>query len=206
MDVQTITMNPHEAQRRLHQYRKSLHHSADMEYAAAVAGYEALAGGTPVLQLRPTIRNAPRDEKGRPRIAVARADRHYLHFRWARFDSTASFSTLSSDQFWDYRRRNPDGLLLLDVNMGDQAREYTNGYALVPMVPPEAVAAAGGRSQLRHHLVVWEVEEWSDTPLNVAPDRDPLLVKVIHGDLCAVVAEWDLTELERAIMAGRVGA
>lgn len=25
----------------------------------------------------------------------------------------------------------------------------------------------------------------------------------IHGDLCAVVAAWDLTELERAVMVAR---
>lgn len=33
--------------------------------------------------------------------------------------------------------------------------------------------------------------------------KDPYLLRPIHGDLCAVVAAWDLTELERSVMAGR---
>ncbi|MGH3300400.1 MAG: hypothetical protein ACRDOK_01755 [Streptosporangiaceae bacterium] len=35
------------------------------------------------------------------------------------------------------------------------------------------------------------------------PPRDPALLRWIRGDLWAVVAQWDLTELERAVLSSR---
>ena len=196
MNVDTITMDPTEARERLRDYRTALHRSADEEYQAAAAGYKALANGTPILQYGPAIAAAPRDEKHRPMLAIARADRKQVMIRssWTRetrFDTTAGY----------YRSVPDSSLLTLVVNLGDPSPR--NGYALVPMVPPHALKACGGRSRLRDHLILWEVEEWADSPIQAVPDRDPYLLRPIHGDLCAVVAEWDLTDLERAVMAGR---
>ncbi|OWK42111.1 hypothetical protein FRUB_04189 [Fimbriiglobus ruber] len=52
--------------------------------------------------------------------------------------------------------------------------------------------------------ILWEVEQWADHRLDVAPDIDPYLLKHITGSLYAVIAEWDLTELERSILRGRI--
>lgn len=73
--------------------------------------------------------------------------------------------------------------------------------SLVPMVPAD-VRPSGN---LKYYFVLWEVEQWSDTSLTAVPDRDPYLLQHLAGDLYIVVAEWDLTELERAIMTGRRG-
>jgi len=35
----------------------------------------------------------------------------------------------------------------------------------------------------------------------MTPPRDPALIRHIRGDLWAVLAVWDLTELERAVLA-----
>jgi hypothetical protein len=35
------------------------------------------------------------------------------------------------------------------------------------------------------------------------PDRDPYLLRHVGGALYAVLAAWDLTDLERAIMSAR---
>lgn len=207
MNVPTITMDPAEAQARLDEYRASLVRSADAEYEAAVAGYEALAEGTPVVQYGPAIAAAPVDEKGRPMLAIARADRRQVEFEWFGTSRSARFNTAKVSR-WAL----PAGSLLdLWTPMGrlhgledrHGYRQTVRGYALVPMVPPHALKAAGGRSRLRDHVILWEVEEWADQPIQALPDRDPLLLRPIHGDLCAVVAQWDLTDLERAVMAGR---
>jgi hypothetical protein len=209
MEVPTIKMDREEARRRLEAYRAQLRRSADAEYGAVAAGYEALVEGTPVMQFGPAIRNAPRDEKGRPKLALARADRLQVKLRWS------SGPILTFDCTKDFRQSvYVDSLLVRQVNMGanhgmrDPQHRYlltVQGYALVPLVPPEALAAIGGRTYLREHLVLWEVEEWADQPIRAVPDRDPLLLRPLHGDLCAVVASWDLTDLERAVMAGRAG-
>ena len=65
--------------------------------------------------------------------------------------------------------------------------------AMVPLVPPPLRPAHA----LRNYHVLWEAD-WQQ-----APPADPALLKHIGGDLYAVLAIWDLTELERAVLAGR---
>jgi hypothetical protein len=74
--------------------------------------------------------------------------------------------------------------------------EPKRGTAMVPMVPPDVIKDGRG-CDLAKHFVLWEVESWA-----AAPPVDPMLLKPIGGDLYAVVAQWDLTELERAILRG----
>lgn len=45
--------------------------------------------------------------------------------------------------------------------------------------------------------ILWEAE-WQ-----AVPPKDPALLRHLGGDLYAVVAVWDLTELERAVLGGR---
>jgi hypothetical protein len=63
------------------------------------------------------------------------------------------------------------------------------------MVPPDVMPARG--CDLSKHFVLWEVENW-----DAAPPIDPILLRPIGGNLYAVVAQWDLTEVERMIIAG----
>jgi hypothetical protein len=46
--------------------------------------------------------------------------------------------------------------------------------------------------------VLWEVERWE-----LVPPTDPALIRHIRGDLWAVLATWDLTEIERHVLAQR---
>jgi hypothetical protein len=70
--------------------------------------------------------------------------------------------------------------------------------AMVPIVPPEHRPARG----LGDRLVLWEVDRWQwTTP--PAPPGDPALVRHVGGDIYAVEAVWDLTELEKLVLSGR---
>ncbi len=61
----------------------------------------------------------------------------------------------------------------------------------MPLIPPHLRPA----DAYRNYHILWECNEWR----RVAPS-DPLLLKHITGHVYAVVAQWDLTEIERAIM------
>lgn len=212
MNVETITMDKEEARERLRGYRTALHKSADEEYQAVAAGYEAMAAGYPIINYSAAIEDAPRDEKGRPMLAIARADMRQVRFEWRQGRTEADFSTLPRDlgrwqgfERWDYMGRWPHGLMVRRVDLGrtHDSGFRVDGYALVPLVPAEALNTIGGTSRLKDHLILWDVEAWSDTIIGAKPDIDPFLLRPIHGDLCAIVAQWDLTELERAVMRGR---
>jgi hypothetical protein len=197
MDVAFIEMPAEVAREELKTYRKALHRRADAEYEAIANGLEALAEGTPLLQMSRVFADCPRDEKGRPRLAIARADR-----RRVMYENRSRNYSLGFDQFnAGYDTRGPqirDGRI--EVPSANAPRTgYVAGYALVPLVPPDV---RGGRG-LRHFFTLWEVEKWSDRATDVGPDRDPYLLHRISADLYAVVGEWDLTPVEQAILAGR---
>lgn len=74
--------------------------------------------------------------------------------------------------------------------------------AMVPIVPPKLRPARG----LGDRLILWEVENWTWATVP-PPPGDPALLRHVGGDLYAVEAVWDLTELEKLVLAGRrVGA
>jgi hypothetical protein len=73
--------------------------------------------------------------------------------------------------------------------------------AMVPIVPPQHRPPRG----FGDRIILWEVEnwEWSRLPL---PPGDPALLRHVGGDIYAVEAVWDLTELERLVLSGRTAA
>lgn len=185
-------MEPQAAQAKLEAYQAQLRRRADEEYEAAVLGYRALAGGTSLLNLVDVFAQTGLGADGRPKLSIARADRKQVTVTVSQNNLT--FDTQERSR-WQYQ-----GSLLINVPLpGEWKHNY--GYALVPMVPAD-VRPSGN---LRDFFVLWEVEQWSDRRLLAVPDYDPYLLRHIVGDLYAVIAEWDLTELERAIMTGRRG-
>ena len=191
MNVTTITMDKEAAQVKLDAYRQQLRRRADEEYEAAAAGYQALAEGTPLLNLVDVFAETGLGDDGRPKLAIARADRRQVEVEVNR--NYLIFNTLRR-HLWDYQ-----GSLLINVPFQAPPNSFERGYGLVPMVPAD-VRPPGN---LREFFILWEVESWSDRPLLAKPDIDPFLLRHIGGYLYAVVAAWDLTPLERAVMAGR---
>lgn len=194
MNVATISMPVEEAERKLAAYRVQLRRRANEEYSAAAKGYAALAQGRPLLNLSDAFNSVGVGEDGRPRLAIARADRTQvgMYTSW-RESNTLIFDTRQRGNSF-YR-----GTLLLSVPVNYPTGPIKSGFSLVPMVP----ADVRPNGDLRNYFVLWEVEQWASQWITAVPDRDPYLLQHLAGDLYIVVAEWDLTELERAIMSGR---
>lgn len=50
----------------------------------------------------------------------------------------------------------------------------------------------------------WKIDQWEVEKWKPVPPRDPILVKRLTPNLFGVLATWNLTELERAIIRGRI--
>jgi hypothetical protein len=195
MHTPLITEDPAQAREQLAAYNRQLHRRDDPEYRAIAQGYAELIAGRPLLNLRECFATVPLDEKGRPRLAIARADRRTVRL---------SFEGRSRMVFDTRMNANPSRSLWIEVDVPPFERRHLGvSYALVPMIPAavRAKIPRGTRDASCH--ILWQVEQWSETPLGQQADRDPYLLRHLGVDLWVVLAEWNLTELERAVMAGR---
>lgn len=212
-----ITMPVAEAREKVAEYLKSVRERHSKEDAAILRGYKALARGHRVIDLPKCIRLGGEFDNGLPRIAVATASHHFVWVRrGTEYDATSKqYLSTGSVSFWPDGRyrvahnrvkdiyRCPPGTFTVGqpAPLGRPTRTWDgpwegNYRAMVPIVPPSLRPA----HSLDNYCTLFEVENWALDP--DAP-RDPALLKHIGGDLYAVVATWDLTELERAVLAGR---
>lgn len=212
MDVATIQMDPVEAQLKLDQYKEALsnrHSQAiEREYDAIVKGYEALAKGTPLINPREAISNAGWRADGRPVLAICRADQKQCRWRIERHSrfwdpitglSNGKWAPMTwrfegKKERWDRQRAANLVFYVQDVKT-EPPVDPKEGRAMVPIIPASILPERG--LDFKKHFILWEVENWDE-----APPVDPMLLKPIGGDLYAVIGQWDLTDLERAIIAG----
>lgn len=191
MNVSTIKMDRAAAQAKLDAYGKRIAKGASdrakRQYQAAKDAYKRLAKGAILLDIEDVFNNCPYDDKGRPKLAIAAADARYVRFWWGQ-QGTAIFH---ADENGRKER------CMVRVRTGRQPSVNNEGYSLTPMIPANVRPHRQGNEKNWH--VLWEVERWAARN-ELIPERDPYLLKHVGGTLWAVLAEWDLTDLERAIM------
>jgi hypothetical protein len=190
MQLTSLEIDSDAAKARLAEYVAALRVERNVEDEAIAAAYRAAARGLPVISLSAVIAAGGHfDGSGRPRIAIARAT------------ATQCIVERSNGLIYlDERATNQSGRGLVGirhvkVNLPEWPY-FRRATTVVPSVPPRYRGRGPGR--LRRCHVLWEVERWDPTP-----PRDPALLRHIRGDLWAVLAVWDLTEIERHVLAQR---
>jgi hypothetical protein len=198
MKLDEILVSPEEAKAKLDEYNSQLAEERTAEDARILAGYRAAARGLQVIRLPRTIVAGGWHENGLPRIAVVRAT---ATSAWCHWDGA---DLVFADTDWWLNQINRGAMVnrsTVRVTIpGDDLpdrnhRPRSSGSTIVPVIPPSIRPKP---RRLPGFHILWEVEEW--TPV---PPRDPALIKWIRGDLWAVHATWDLTELERAVLSSR---
>lgn len=193
MNVPLIQETPAAARDKLRAYRKAIHTRADEEYKQLATAYAQLAKGRPLIGLVEAFAAAPLDDAGRVRLAIAPATWPQV----AMDTNSAGRWRFSHARGW--RARGLHSRWQLGVTDPRAVGNRMDGFALVPMIPPNV----RGTHALASCCVLWEVEQWASSVIGATPDRDPLLIRRIGDGLYVVLGEWELTPLEQAIMAGR---
>lgn len=197
MNIETISMDPKAAALAFRDYRAAVKLATDnrrrREDGQVMRAYKAASKGLQVLDLHEVMKAAGVFETGYPKLAIMRADQETCIVDM-RSDGSARFAH-SGDVFWSSRRYRPG--LITDLPPGTFARRQ-NGLsyrrAMVPTIPP----ALRPKAHLSNYAILWEAV-WEP-----APPVDPLLLKHLGGALYAVLAAWDLTPIERAVLRGRL--
>lgn len=212
MDLALIEMPQTDAREAFLEYRRAVRDRHDAEDEQIMRGYRELARGRQLISMPETIRAGGFEARrvggrGRmpgtvflPRLALCRADARWCHTDGIDSDGAVRFAADAEARFTDRRawrkhRFMPDGTFDPEQVSPEDGhnRAWGDWRAMVPKVPP----ALRPTTAMRSFHILWEAE-WSRVP-----PTDPALLKHIGGDLYAVLAIWDLTELERAVLGGR---
>jgi hypothetical protein len=194
MNLSTIVVSEEEATEKLAEYEHAIREDRNAEDVAIAQAYRAARRGLAVISLSRAIGEGGYFDSGWPRLAIARADAAEVVCRWTGGINELVFN---EDGGWLSGRAALVGKHHVRVAPKERpgAADGWRVVAPVPLVPPRCRPK---RPRLMNLHVLWEVESWSP-----APSRDPALVKHIRGDLWAVLATWDLTDLELAVLAQR---
>lgn len=196
MDLQPFTIRPDAARRAFLEYKAAVEQTGSAEDEAIMRGYREIAAGKQVISLQQVMKAGGIKPNGYPNLAIARADttRVCVDFNDHRGDCA----------FYDIISRNGRPIASsctviphktfpaapLDAK-GNHLPRYQVKRAMVPSIPPRFRPAYA----LKNYHILFEVDSWE-----IVPPVDPALLKNLGGGLYAVLAVWDLSELERAVL------
>lgn len=200
MDVQKLNVDQDKAQElwRRYQTHRAYQTPADAEIEAI---YKRIAKGATVIRALESIRVAGLNAEGLPKLAICRA---HVSQCWLHLSThTATFNSIRNPRSNDTRSMVqvdwPDFIRDHKVAMKLPANQHMPRYeyeARVPLIPVHIRPRRG----LANYHILWEAEWTKRYPV------DPYLLRRIGGDAWLVVAAWDLTDVERAVMSSRVRA
>ena len=180
MNVQRIEFDKTQADALYRAYKahRGAHTKEDAEIERI---YYQISRGRKVIRAHESIRAAGVDAAGRPKLALIRAN-----VRRCRL----SHYTRDRVEFTD--DANPWRNSIKIPWPGYQPIQNSH-RALVPMIPVHLRPS----DHLERYHILWEAD-WQAVPV------DPMLLRKIGGDAWIVVAAWDLTPIEQAVLAGRL--
>ena len=181
----------------------------DPIYRNLQRAYGHMKHGGKIIDVHDAITKAGLNDKGHPNIAICRADAKICYLT-KKGGGGSVYSGMRPPRWGHNVARKVHGEIGLPGKsftwldkLGKPAR-YSSDIkgqhlsTLVPMIPP-AIMIDKIRYALKNYYLLWEVESW-----DLMPPIDPMLLKRLNGTLFCVLATWDLTELERAIIKANI--
>lgn len=184
-----VTFDRDKAAELFRDYKKHLHYAKPIDHEIARA-YELLSKGKLIIRAFESVKAAGLDARGNPVLALARGDWGMV-FCTVRYDGSCIFSANP------WPRANSIRYDLPEESFPRGRGKAFRAQAVTPIIPLHLRPKRG----LQNYTILFEAE-W--TPV---PPHDPLLLRRIgKSDLWLVVAQWDLSEIERAVLASRIRA
>jgi hypothetical protein len=167
--------------------------------------YGHLQHGKKIIDLFEAMKKGGLNQDGDPKLAIARADLKQIYCH-KNERGGCMFSQYESS--WNRHKGTkisgdltiPEGTFrwIIDTSSGWRRIKNERIKAPVPLIPC-ILLLKEVRLKIQNYYILWELEKWE--PL---PPRDPILLIPLTPNLYGVIATWNLTELERAIIRGRL--
>ena len=151
--------------------------------------YNQLKSGRKLVDINMVFdRAGVHDDNHQPKLAICQADAEICYCKYDS-DGNLLFSKRQLAR-WDDPQK-------IDVTI-KKFPKLTQTVVLKTLVPP-IPPSLRPKGDLSKYYILWDVDKWE-----IEPPKDPYLLKRVTGNMYVVLAGWDLTELERAVIRGRV--
>lgn len=198
MNIEAAVMSVQygEARKQFDAYRALVKETPKRATKDDVTLYRALwqlKRGEKVIDIQKAVLGGGLNNEGLPNLAVGRADWMFVQC-WCD-DGQYVFSKRTRPWSWRGRQLRPASEIRLSLGVPSQGLGHVpSRQALTPMIP----AQHRPKAALSNYHIIWEAE-WQKVP-----PVDPILLKHIDGPFYVVLAAWDLTPLEQAVMRQRL--
>lgn len=141
---------------------------------------------------------------GHPKLAIVQFNARYCYL-YKKNNGGAVFSNENKRQYHVYANKsNGDIELPPDTyEWGEILEQGLRWKTVAPMVPGRVLTIASTKLTPQYYHVLFEVDVWAKSK-PPTPPRDPILGKMLTPNIFGVIATWDLTEIERTIIKGRL--
>ena len=194
MHVDKLLFSKEEALKLLQRYQthKNYQSPVDQEIERVAS---LIAKGKMVVRGMGSIVGAGLNDQHLPKLAIARADAKLCHLD-AYANGAASMTSLMKENEWVKGNAARSRIFRFPSNSFPGVAVKYKSQAWMPHIPPDIRPRRG----IENYHVLWEAL-WER-----APPVDPILLRQIgKNDFYVVLAQWDLTEVEREVMRSRMG-
>ena len=197
MDTKTIQISPEEAKKLYEDYAEVVKTRKEKYLEELKKVYKHLSKGGKVLDIYEVFKNSGLNKKGNPKLGICRADVRSCYFHKGKLGS-GYFS--ASESAWDTitpPRFNVDLPSKTFPDWPKDKEEITirgTVKTAVPIVPAHLLPVG----KLNNYYILFEVTQWDEVPIA----KDPFLLRRINANAFLILAEWDLTEVEQAVIRG----
>ncbi len=202
MNTPVITMDAEEAKTHYDEYKTLVAGRKEKYLEDLKKTYFHLSKERKILDIFEVFKACGVDERGEPKLAIAPAHAKTIilekgavgsatftaHDRWSK--AYKSDVQLPSGTFPVFKEEK-DGRIPWNG-------ERTSVESLVPIVPAHLLP----EGDLKNYYILFEVKEWFEPRKASYAKGDPYLLKRINNNTFAVLAEWDVTDLEVAVLRG----
>jgi hypothetical protein len=219
MQLDTITMDRNDARRAFIEYRTAVRARHDHEDEAIMRAYRAASRGAALIRLGEVLGSGGIttcdvpvtrwDGKRKMSVEVGARPVELPALAVARADVLAVWTSgINSEGGCELRytpnqitERSRERHVMANGTFPAATRRRPDQHwrprirAMAPNIPPQLRPAY----HLRNFHLLWEAQWELDRSV---PPGDPALLKHLGGDLYAVLAVWDLTPIEQAVLAG----
>lgn len=207
MQVEKLALPKEKAQKEWDSYKQELQKSKTQFNKDMLSLYAHMKHGGKVLDLWESMKLAGLNNDGDPKLAITNANSSKVRFikayTWQNNVPVSDGGTFYPIGLpWRLREKRQ---IRIPREFFPEWQKDAQGHivrqeveTITPIIPARIMNALRSHKLEKYHIL-WEVEKWKRVP-----PRDPILLRKITPNMYLILATWDLSPLERAVIRGRL--